>query len=161
MNSTRVFPFFISFFCWNEINKKSSAKEDTRKMENCKANHILDRSGHRRCSVRKCVLRNFKRFTGKHLCQSLFLIKLQAAKFSRTSFLKNTFRRQHLFRVNMVSDYYARRIYIKVFLWIIVLWILVPSKYLELAKILKRLANLFKKIPTITAVQVFCRELHL
>ena len=33
------------------------------------------KSSHRRCSVKKGVLRNF---TGKHLCQSLFLIKLQA-----------------------------------------------------------------------------------
>ena len=32
-----------------------------------------DRSSHRRCSVRKGVLRNFTKFTGKHLCQSLFL----------------------------------------------------------------------------------------
>ena len=31
----------------------------------------MNRSSHRRCSVRKVVLRNFK-FTGKHLCQSLF-----------------------------------------------------------------------------------------
>ena len=30
------------------------------------------RSIHRRCSVRKGVLRNFTNFTGKHLCQSLF-----------------------------------------------------------------------------------------
>ena len=30
------------------------------------------RSIHRRCSVRKGVLRNFTKFTGKHLCQSLF-----------------------------------------------------------------------------------------
>ena len=37
LNSIRVFPFFISFFCWNEINKKSPIKEDTRKIENCKA----------------------------------------------------------------------------------------------------------------------------
>ena len=29
------------------------------------------RSSHRRCSVRKIVLRNFAEFTGKHLCQSL------------------------------------------------------------------------------------------
>ena len=27
---------------------------------------------------KKAVLRNFTKFTGKHLCQSLFLIKLQA-----------------------------------------------------------------------------------
>ena len=30
------------------------------------------KSSHRRCSVRKGVLRNFAKFTGKHLCQSLF-----------------------------------------------------------------------------------------
>ena len=39
------------------------------------------RSSHRRCSVRKDVLRNFAKFTGKHLCQTArvsFLIKLQA-----------------------------------------------------------------------------------
>ena len=37
-----------------------------------------DRSSHRTCSVRKTFLRNFTKLTGKHLCQSLFLIKLQA-----------------------------------------------------------------------------------
>ena len=31
------------------------------------------RSSHRRCSVRKAVLRNFSKFTGEHLCRSLFL----------------------------------------------------------------------------------------
>ena len=36
------------------------------------------RSSHRRCSVRKSVFRNFEKFTGKHLCQSLFFIKLQS-----------------------------------------------------------------------------------
>ena len=36
------------------------------------------RSSHQRCSVRKGVFRNFTKSTGKHLCQSLFLIKLQA-----------------------------------------------------------------------------------
>ena len=30
------------------------------------------RSSHRKCSVKKSVLRNFAKFTGKHLCQSLF-----------------------------------------------------------------------------------------
>ena len=37
LNSIRVFPFFISFSCWNKINKKSLIKEVTRKIENCKA----------------------------------------------------------------------------------------------------------------------------
>ena len=36
------------------------------------------RNIHRRCSVRKRSVRNFPKFTGKHLCQGLFSIKLQA-----------------------------------------------------------------------------------
>ena len=34
------------------------------------------RSSHRRCSVKKGVPRNFAKFTGKHLCQSLFFNKV-------------------------------------------------------------------------------------
>ena len=68
------------------------------------------RSIHGRCSVRKGVLRNLARFTGKHLCHSLFLNKVGGlrpanllkkrlwhmffpvnfAKFLRTTFLQNT-----------------------------------------------------------------------
>ena len=68
------------------------------------------RSSHRRCSVKKGVLRNFAKFTGKHLCQSLFFNKVAGlrpetllkkrlwhkcfpvnfAKFLRTPFLQNT-----------------------------------------------------------------------
>ena len=33
---------------------------------------LLDRSSQRRCSVKKDVLRNFGKFTGKHSCQILF-----------------------------------------------------------------------------------------
>ena len=33
---------------------------------------MTTRSSHQRCSVRKGVLRNFAKFTGKHLCQVLF-----------------------------------------------------------------------------------------
>ena len=33
------------------------------------------RSSHWRCSVKKCVLRILTKFTGKHLCQSLFFNK--------------------------------------------------------------------------------------
>ena len=36
----------------------------------------IGRSSHRRCSVRKGVLGNFEKFTGNHLCQSLFLNKV-------------------------------------------------------------------------------------
>ena len=37
---------------------------------------IISRSSHLRCSVRKDVLRNFTKFTGKHLCQILLFNKV-------------------------------------------------------------------------------------
>ena len=121
-------------------------------MINCKANHILDRSSHRRCSVRKDVLsQNFTKFTGKHLCQGLFMSGPEACNFIknrlwymcfcvsflnflRTPFSQKTSARLHLFRVIWVSDYYAKSIYIKVYLRIIVLKMLVPSKILTISK---------------------------
>ena len=39
--------------------------------------YTVSRSSHRRCSLRKDVLRNFAKFTGKHLCQSLYFNILQ------------------------------------------------------------------------------------
>ena len=36
------------------------------------------RNNHQRCSVRKSVLKNFEKFTGKHLCQSLLFNKIEA-----------------------------------------------------------------------------------
>ena len=75
-----------------------------------------NRSSHRRCSARKGVLRNFAKFKGKHLCQSLYFNKVanlrpatllkqrlwhrcfpvNSAKFLRTPFLQNTSGRQLL-----------------------------------------------------------------
>ena len=43
---------------------------------------LKDRSSHRRCSVKKGVLTNFTRFTGKHPCQSL--------SFNKTEYLRTT-----------------------------------------------------------------------
>ena len=79
----------------------------------CQMNHRdllgLFRSSHRRCSVKKGVLKKFAYFTGKHLCWSLFLIKfikkrlqhwcfsVKFAKFLRTSILKNICERLFLF----------------------------------------------------------------
>ena len=40
------------------------------------------RNSHRRCSVKKGVLKNFANFTGKCLRLSLFLIKLQALRLA-------------------------------------------------------------------------------
>ena len=46
------------------------------------------RSSHREMFCKKGVLRNFTKFTGEHLCQSLFLNKVAGlAKFLRTPFL--------------------------------------------------------------------------
>ena len=45
------------------------------------------KSSHQRCSIKKGVLRNFAKFTGKRLCQSLFFNKVAVAgkmNFSRT-----------------------------------------------------------------------------
>ena len=72
--------------------------------------YLTFRSSHRRCSLRKGVLRNFTKFTGKHLCQSLYFNKVAGlktatllksrfwhrcfpvnfVKFLRTPFLSNT-----------------------------------------------------------------------
>ena len=79
-----------------------------------KKNHhenIMDRSNHWNCSIKLGVLKNFAKFKGKHLCQSLFFNKAadlrpatllkkrlcqscfpaNFAKFLRTPFLQNTF----------------------------------------------------------------------
>ena len=49
-------------------------------------------SSHRRYSVKKCILKNFANFTGKHLCWSLFFIKLQALCWSLFSIKLQAFR---------------------------------------------------------------------
>ena len=69
---------------------------------------IICRSSHRRCSLRKGDLRNFVKFTGKHLCRSVLFNKglrpatlskkklwdrcfpMNFAKFLRTPLLRNT-----------------------------------------------------------------------
>ena len=55
----------------NEKNVFVFEKSITENYGYCRVN----RSSHRRCSVRKGVLRNFAKFTRKHLSQSLFLKK--------------------------------------------------------------------------------------
>ena len=39
-------------------------------------NHLKGQAVARRCSVKKGALRNFAKFTGKHLCQRLFFNKV-------------------------------------------------------------------------------------
>ena len=54
------------------------------------------RSSHRRCSVRKGVLRNFAKFTGKHLCQSLFFTGTGCFLRVLRKFLEHLFHRAFL-----------------------------------------------------------------
>ena len=49
----------------------------------------ISRSSHQRCSVRKGVLRNFAKFTGKYLCQNPFFNKVVCPR-PATSFKKET-----------------------------------------------------------------------
>ena len=41
---------------------------------------MTNRSSHRKCSMKNAVLKSFATFTGKHLCWSLFLIRLQTLR---------------------------------------------------------------------------------
>ena len=41
------------------------------------------RTHHPRCSVKKGVLKNFAKFTGKHLCQSLFFNKVAGLRLQK------------------------------------------------------------------------------
>ena len=70
-----VIPYCVSQQRIKTAFKKSLIKFSWR---NCD-HHIfqrLFRSSQLRCSMKKGVLRNFSRFTGKYLCQSLFLNKV-------------------------------------------------------------------------------------
>ena len=70
---------------------------------------LIVKSSHRSCSMKKGVPKNFAKFTGKHLCQSLYFNKvaglsLNFAKFLRTTFYRITpvavFAWQHDFHEN-------------------------------------------------------------
>ena len=80
----------------------------------------INKSSQQRCSMKKDVLRNFTKFTRKHLCQSPFFNKVaglrsatllkkrlwhryflvNSAKFLRTPFLQNTSGRLILYKSN-------------------------------------------------------------
>ena len=70
------------------------------------------RNIHQMCSVKKGVLRNFKKLTGNHLCQSLFLrpnnfnfIKKEARKFIKKETLAQVFRCE-LFKISRNTFFY-------------------------------------------------------
>ena len=61
------------------------------------------RSSHQRCSVTKGILRNFAKFTRKHLCQSRFFNKVAGLR----SISRNTFFTEHLQSTASVSSTYT------------------------------------------------------
>ena len=94
--------------------------------------NFLYRSSHQRCSLKKVFIKNFTKFTGKHLCWSLFLNKVSGlrtatllkmrlqqrcfpvnfVKFLRTSFLQNTSQRLFLFVIHLTVSFCEEVLYI-------------------------------------------------
>ena len=62
------------------------------------------RSSYRRCSIKNGVLKNFTKFTGKHLCQSLFFNKV--ADLRPATLLKRRLYHRY-FPVNFVKFFKA------------------------------------------------------
>ena len=78
---------------WQEASERQVAVTKSEKLSL--------RSNHRRCSLKKGVLKNFAKFTGKHLCQSLFFNKVaetlaQVFSCEFCEIFKNTFFIEHL-----------------------------------------------------------------
>ena len=65
------------------------------------------RSSHQRCSVKKRVLRNFAKFTGKHLCPRLFFNKVAGLRLNLEN-LKNLWSNSKT--VNSRLNYRAYRV---------------------------------------------------
>ena len=90
------------------------------------------RSSHQTCAAKIGALRNFTKFTGKHLCQSLFfLIKLPwpatFVKFLRTLFLQN-----NSGRLLLKSQVYLMKVWQTYFLHSAFrsIWVKIPMKRL-------------------------------
>ena len=88
----------LNFFLWTKLQEnlllakylisvavplmlRNCFKNHFWKLENCFDKYLRQgRSSRRRCSVKKGVLRDFAKLTGKHLCQSLFVNKVPALR---------------------------------------------------------------------------------
>ena len=97
------FSNFVSLFKSYSLFSKSSKT------------NVKFRTSHWRCFVRKGVLRNFAKFTGKHLCQASvynFTKKETLAQVFSCKFCeiyKNTFCTEHLWATASESWIYAKR----------------------------------------------------
>ena len=87
---------------------------------------VEDRSSYGRCFIRKDILKNFAKFTGKHLCQSLFCNKVAGLRsatllkkdLDRGVFcvfcriFKNTYFEEHLWTTAFVEDSFHQHEYV-------------------------------------------------
>ena len=84
---------FLEHLFWRTSSSSSNFEERLHLSNHC----IMEMNipvgiSHRRCSVKKDISRNFKKFTGKHLCQSLVFNKvatLLKKKLRHRCFLAN------------------------------------------------------------------------
>ena len=68
--------------------------------------YTIFRSSHRRCSIKKAILKHFVIFTGKHLCRSLFVKKV--AGRHACNFIKKTL--QHRYCLVNIRKFIRRTI---------------------------------------------------
>ena len=85
-------PQILIFFCkpWPAALAEKSLLQMLLRIE-LSWEKVLIRSSHRRCSIKEGVLRNFSKFTGKHLCQSLFFNKVASSCRHEATLLKKRF----------------------------------------------------------------------
>ena len=99
---------------WVQNTFNDNLRQNLRFLQHSSRHCVRVRRSHQRCSVKICVLRNF---TGKHLCQSLFLNKVSGLRLA-TLFIKKLWHK--CFPVNFVkflrTPFYIER------LW----WLLFP-----------------------------------
>ena len=104
--------FIPTFLYVSVISKRSIIANSYQKQffinnDNVRSNFITFtlRSSHRRCYLKKGVLKNFAKFKGKHLCQSLFFNKVAGLSMqfyqkrgsdTICTISKNTFFTEHL-----------------------------------------------------------------
>ena len=86
------------FYFWENVLWAKSSSELPLRSRHTQMHFKIGRSSHRRCFAKKGVPRNFSKFTGKHLCQSLIFnnvaglryLPVNFVKLLRTPFLRNT-----------------------------------------------------------------------
>ena len=109
---------------------------------------IDDRTGHRKYSVRKGVLRNFAKFTGKHLVQSLFFNKVAGLSLVKNKTLAQVFFCEFCEISN--NTFFTE------YLWLLLYW------YVTDYMLFERLKNTFKNCSLYTIpITLFYSNLEL